>query len=855
MALNLSTLTSPSNNSVLEEINTTADFLEGVPLVKNLARGSNAGSSAKQDVALNQPKALPLDANGKGYCYLPVTTGNAPAVTFPTINVNDDFVLEMDVFLVNSTSFHLTSNNNGSRRFAIHGNELKFDPYSVTLSSALNAGACTLTIERIGNTGTLKQDGVVKATMGANFNAQSYDFNYLSFNGQYGTIVPPLNGYIQKVTLSIGGTEQLNIDFTAIGRHGDTKIKCATGQVVTINQSGPDSAKIIKRSVLRFDGVNNGLRGLFANNINGGYMFAAFSVLGDGGENFGRIFSVNSTGADDNNTSGAIFALRNAGTTTLDTYFQTNYRLPHVGLLDDENGDILHEVKIINGSQSSLVNNADLKSTALSTSISSEEFNVCVGSAANPNNTAIDLEFLALFSVDSVPDEATAKRIRDYINGRGAHLIYLRHQTDGYYFYDATKGPVGAIQSGSTAWSGRIVGSDNGDSATLLATQSTSNDAPVGDGFKVTFADNTDHLDIPSTTQAGWQVVGTSLGTFAYRVNANAVTELNLLGNLGNATFRKVGDLYGIILLPESASSADIESARKLLIDRGGSDGVSVTSLSTFWYDRSDILEFPHINTSNVTSFAYSWVNCSNLQSFPLLNSSSVLNMQNSWQNNISLKSFPAIQAENCSNFLSAWEGCSALTSFPAGAKLGTSASNVNFSNAFRSSGLTSFPALDLSTGSTFSNTFNGCSSLTTINSGVLLGTASTNVNFQNAFFGSGLTDLPSGLDLSKGSNFAQAFKNCSSLTAFPAGVFDTMGTPVSSCFGSTFVGCSALSATSVENILVSIDTSGQSAPSTGPQIHVDYNTATGSLSAATNSAVTSLKSKGWSIIVNNVTL
>src|SRR5210317_1645463 len=104
MALNLSTLTSPATSGdVLAEVLTTAEFLEPVPVLRNLARGSNKGGDAEQTVGTQQPKALPLDANGKGYCYLPVTTGNAPAVTFPTINVNDDFVLEMDVFLVNST--------------------------------------------------------------------------------------------------------------------------------------------------------------------------------------------------------------------------------------------------------------------------------------------------------------------------------------------------------------------------------------------------------------------------------------------------------------------------------------------------------------------------------------------------------------------------------------------------------------------------------------------------------------------------------------------------------------------------------------------------------------------------------
>jgi hypothetical protein len=76
MALNLSTLTSPATSGdVLAEVLTTADFLEPVPVLRNLASGSNKGGDAEQDVALNQPKALPLIKNPAGdlggYLYIP----------------------------------------------------------------------------------------------------------------------------------------------------------------------------------------------------------------------------------------------------------------------------------------------------------------------------------------------------------------------------------------------------------------------------------------------------------------------------------------------------------------------------------------------------------------------------------------------------------------------------------------------------------------------------------------------------------------------------------------------------------------------------------------------------------------
>jgi hypothetical protein len=80
--------------------------------------------------------------------------------------------------------------------------------------------------------------------------------------------------------------------------------------------------------------------------------------------------------------------------------------------------------------------------------------------------------------------------------------------------------------------------------------------------------------------------------------------------------------------------------------------------------------------------------------------------------------------------------------------------------------------------------------------------------------------------------------------------------------FNDAWDGCVNLTAQSVGNILQSIDASNQHGTDDGTStgnplgdsgIDIDYDGTP--LSAATNSAVTSLKAKGWSIIVNNVTL
>jgi len=91
-------------------------------------------------------------------------------------------------------------------------------------------------------------------------------------------------------------------------------------------------------------------------------------------------------------------------------------------------------------------------------------------------------------------------------------------------------------------------------------------------------------------------------------------------------------------------------------------------------------------------------------------------------------------------------------------------------------------------------------------------------------------------------------------MTDFPANFFDSWtGTPLSGCFSLTWDNCFALTTTSVENILVSIDTSGTSAPAGNTEITIDYNVATGALTTPTTDAITSLKGKNWTIKINGV--
>jgi hypothetical protein len=186
----------------------------------------------------------------------------------------------------------------------------------------------------------------------------------------------------------------------------------------------------------------------------------------------------------------------------------------------------------------------------------------------------------------------------------------------------------------------------------------------------------------------------------------------------------------------------------------------------------------------------------------------------------------------------------------------------VNFTSAWRSSGLTSFPSdIDLSKGTTFNNTWrqSGLASFPDIQS------TKNGTTFLNAWYNCANMTSFGNANLDSGGFFQSAWQTCYDLEDFPA-LFTNWNpsTIATGVFNVAWDACDKLTAQSVENILTSIDASGKYATTNGASggtalgdagIDIDYNVATGSLSAATNAAVTSLKSKGWSIIVNNVTL
>ena len=294
-------------------------------------------------------------------------------------------------------------------------------------------------------------------------------------------------------------------------------------------------------------------------------------------------------------------------------------------------------------------------------------------------------------------------------------------------------------------------------------------------------------------------------------------------------------------------------------------DFTAATDFSSTWNGCSSLASMPAIFvadsevTQNVTSFSNTWNGCSSLTSFPLINTSSATDFRSAWINCSGLTSFPLINTSLGTNFSSAWSNCSGLTSFP----LINTASATNLSYAWNAcSSLTSFPLINTSLGTNFNSAWSNCSSLNNI--GVVPGATtsfplidtSLGTDFSNCWGGcSNFTSFPL-IDTSSGTKFSAAWFNCSNLTDFPAGFFDSWAaTPVKECFNRTWGSCSSLTATSVDNILVSIAASAVSAPS-GTEINdknitIDYDGTT--LPGTTATAITTLKSRNWDIYLNGV--
>ena len=428
MSINLSDLTSPNNQDIFAEITSGADFLDPIGKLKNLSRGANKGGHALQTVGLNQPRALPLIKNPSGnlggYLYIPNVSGNYATGPSVTIGANQTWQAEVDMVITQlgnyvrplgggdwSSGFGLLISATQLFIFCKSGSGVNGSILGITLGTPFNL--------KYGFDGTylyVQVDGT-RANVTQPSNQATSITHLLELNQQ--TLNETGNYAIQKAKLTVNNAVVFDCDFngsTSI-RHGDTKFKCATGQVVTVNQSGEDPASIIKRPVLRFaHSASTSLLGTFASAVSGFHIFAALKILGGGGGNNAVLFGTNLTGG--NTGSNDAFVMRKSSTSNeLSIRYDGQNLITHPNFYDDARGDFLFDGNFKSGTLVSRVNNADTKTATRNDDLEVTEFSIANEVTSGiPSPSSFDLEYLALFPATIT--DAQADSVREHIRAK-----------------------------------------------------------------------------------------------------------------------------------------------------------------------------------------------------------------------------------------------------------------------------------------------------------------------------------------------------------------------------------------------------------------------------------------------------
>jgi hypothetical protein len=159
-------------------------------------------------------------------------------------------------------------------------------------------------------------------------------------------------------------------------------------------------------------------------------------------------------------------------------------------------------------------------------------------------------------------------------------------------------------------------------------------------------------------------------------------------------------------------TSADLTTVQEaIVLAEGTSRGAAadfggVTDFTQGWRGRSDLRDFPVIDTSSGTIFLSAWRECPGLTSFPILDTSSGTNFGAAWLLCSALTSFPALDVSSGTTFNGAWAFCTSLTTFPA--NMFDSVTATDFTNAFQNTNLTQTSTDNILTSINTANTSGG---------------------------------------------------------------------------------------------------------------------------------------------------
>jgi hypothetical protein len=893
MALNLSTLTDSSTSAgILTDLAKSASNLELVASLENRVSG---GPNATQTIASEQSRAhVPV---GGGHLYIPNVSGNYAEGPSVTIGANETWQGELDMVITSfgnyirpmggvtggwNSGFGLIFYSSGSVRCFSGNIATDGVPSGVTLGTQFNV--------KYGYDGSelyVNINDTSIATKAATFPAinetlQLAQQNSLTAEGEFS---------IQKAKLTVGSSVVFDCDFSAsnIGQ-GDTSFQAAVGGTVTINTSGTDPATIVRKSFMRMDIVDdeyefttdsavNGtivvgtLEGTYSANISldasTQYDLQARGVAATPQYGFlknviGYLITPSQLSDSEITSIEAYFVDQGAAARSAFgsvTNFQNAWRdctsLTSFPLIITSSGTTFGDA----WRECTSLTSFPLIDTSSGTNLARAWYN-CNSITSFPaidtsSATSFDSTWQNCSSLTSFPTLNASSVTNFYGAWRDCNSLTSFPALDTssgtsfrYAWYNCTSltsFPLIDTSSGTSfdvAWT-------NCNSLTSFPLINTS----LGTNFSSAWQNCTSLTSFPE--------IDTSSGTnFRYAwYNCTSLTSFPEIDTSSGTTFyRAWRDCTSLTSFPaiNTSSGTNFNQAWydcTSLTSFPEIDTSSGTSFNQTWYNCTSLTSFPAIDTSSGTNFFLAWRNCNSLTSFPLLDTSSGTDFGYAWYDCTSLTSFPLINTSSGTAFQNAWYDCTSLTSFP----LLNTSSGTAFNNAWRNcNSLTSFPLINTSSGTNFSSAWYDCTSLTSfpaINT-------SSGTNFFAAWYNcTSLTSFPA-IDTSSGTDFAYAWYSCNSLTTFPANFFDSWS-PASvtdGVFNLTWDGCSSLTAQSVENILTSIDTSGVYGTDTGASggtqlsdntIDIDYDGTT--LSSATSTAITSLKSKNWAISINSV--
>jgi hypothetical protein len=212
-------------------------------------------------------------------------------------------------------------------------------------------------------------------------------------------------------------------------------------------------------------------------------------------------------------------------------------------------------------------------------------------------------------------------------------------------------------------------------------------------------------VTVPAGGWTGTMVLGTDVGTASYEVTIPAGAYE--IGGKENGQYFPGGALVGQVIRSGSLTSVEKAAAEAEMVVNGATASYgAVTNMSRFWRGRTEVTQFPLVDTSSCTDLSFAWENCLNQVTVPSYDTSSVVNFRSTWFGNTSIVTMTPLDTSSGNNFFSMFFNCVSLTTFPAnffdyisGGDLGNAFINTNLSEASIDNILFSLVASEIAAG------------------------------------------------------------------------------------------------------------------------------------------------------------